>query len=119
MSGFFQVTFKKKNGNDVKVVVPPSRIFGYPEETDDPLIFWVYEKQFAPAFTCRKGDQTMVVMNFHGLKGMEDCPEDIEDVGIYLSAVLIEELTHCAIKTLRNHKGWISILKTLQREVSK
>jgi hypothetical protein len=117
MSGFFQVTFKKRDGKEKKIIVPPKRIFLYPEDDDDPYIFWVLEKQFAPAFKCKKGNKNIIVMNFHSLKGMKDCPNDIADIPIYLSAVLIEELTHCADSSMKNHKKWINILGNLQGEL--
>jgi hypothetical protein len=115
MNGFFRVIFKK-NGGELMVTVPPKRIFEYPNDEDDPLIFWVWEYQFKPAFKCKRGKKDIVVMNFYSLKDMEDTPKDIADCGIYLSAVLVEELSHCATKSMRGHKGWIDMLTVLQQE---
>jgi hypothetical protein len=118
-----EISFKTKKGEDKKVVVPPNKIFVEPEPTDDPFIFWIWERRLKPAFIIRSKDSNhsanVLVMNLHSLSGMEDCSEDIVGCTHYLSAVMVEELSHCASHSLKNHKQWIKMLKTLQEELYK
>lgn len=118
-----EISFKTKKGEDKKVVVPPNKIFIEPERTDDPFIFWIWERRLRPAFVIRGRDSNqhsnVLVMNLHGLRGMEDCPEDIIGCTHYLSAVMVEELSHCACHSLKNHRQWIRMLLALQEELYK
>jgi hypothetical protein len=116
-----EISFKNRKGEEKKVVIPPNRIFIQPDLTDDPLIFWVWEKRLKPAFVIRSKSANqpanVLVINLHSLRGMKDCPEDIIGCTQYLSAVMVEELSHCACLSLRNHKQWIGMLQTLQEEL--
>lgn len=117
-----EFTFKNRKGEEKKIVIPPNKIFVEPNRTDDPLIFWVWSKNLKPAFVIRNAVEhsvNVLVMNLYSLKGMEDCPEDFDGCIYYLSAVLVEELSHCACRSLKNHKHWIGILQTLHEELSK
>jgi len=121
VTGMIELSFKNRKGEATIVRIPPNRVFVEPDRTDDPLIFWVWSKDLKPAFVIRSKDahQTanVLIMNLHSLEGMEECPEDFTGCIYYLSAVLVEELSHCACRSLKNHKNWIGMLKDLQAEL--
>jgi hypothetical protein len=108
----FEIEMGKK-----KVNIPKERIFQEPELTDNPMIFWIWESKLKPAFAIGKLDPPLIVMNLYSLKSMHDCDADIVGSALFLSAVLVEELTHCATFSLKNHKNWITWLKHLQEEL--
>lgn len=121
MTGMIEISFKNRKGIETKVIIPPNKVFVEPEPTDDPLVFWIWEKRLKPAFVIRNKSEKLstnvLIMNLHSLKGMEDCPEDHIGCMDYLSAVFVEELSHCACRSLKNHKQWIHMLQTLQEEL--
>lgn len=123
MTGMIEISFKNRKGIETKVIIPPNRVFVEPERTDDPLIFWIWERRLKPAFVIRnKSDRqapNVLVMNLHSLKDMKDCQEDYIGCTQYLSAVMVEELSHCACRSLKNHKQWIGMLQALQEELYK
>ena len=116
-----ELSFKNRKGEETKVIIPPNRVFVEPDRTDDPLIFWVWDKKLKPAFVIRSKDThqptNVLIMNLHSLNGMKECPEDYVGCTQYLSAVLVEELCHCACRSLKNHKQWVGILQDLQEEL--
>jgi hypothetical protein len=98
-----------------KIIIPEEKIFQIPEPTDNPLIFWLWNPELKPAFTIR--ESSLIIMNLYSVKEMKDCDADMVGSSLFLSAVLVEELTHCATLSLRNHKNWNKWLEHLQEEL--
>lgn len=107
----FDITLGKKN-----IFIPENKVFQVPEMTDDPLIFWVWNTELKPAITV-KVNRLLIIMNLYSLKKMKDCEADMVGSSLFLSAVLVEELSHCSTGSIRNHKNWIIWLEQLQEEL--
>jgi hypothetical protein len=99
------------------LLVPEKYIFREPDIDEDPYIIWVWNRRLNSGNTWYSKPKNLVTMNLRMLKKMHDCPEDMIGSSLFMSAVLIEELSHCATRSLRNHENWIHILEKLQEEL--
>lgn len=100
------------------IIVREKYIFLAPDNaTDNPVIFWVWNRRLQSGNTFHSGPTDLVTMNLRMLKKMHDCQEDIVGASLFMSAVLVEELTHCATRSMKNHKNWITMLEALQTEL--
>jgi len=107
--------FNKVKTKIAKIVIKRKHIFREPDLDDDPLIFWVWHKRLNSGNTFYAAPKNVITMNLHMLRKMHDCPEDIEGVCHFMSAVLVEELTHCATRSMKNHENWMRYLKCLNK----
>ena len=99
------------------ILIPEKYIFREPDRDENTYIFWVWNKRLNSGNTFYAKPKNLVTMNLRMLKKMHDCPEDIIGISLFMSAVLVEELSHCATYSLKNHKNWMQWLKFLQEEL--
>lgn len=96
--------------------IKDKHIFREPDEDDDPYIIWVWNKRLNSGNVFYAEPKNVVTMNLRMVRKMHDCPKDIVGVSQFMSAVLVEELTHCATRDMKNHENWNKILVKLQEE---
>jgi hypothetical protein len=101
----------------LRIFIKEKQIFQEPEPKDEPRIYWIWDKRLEPASTRLGNEIPTVMMNLYSLRYIRDCAESITGAGIYLSAVLVEELSHCATSSLWNHRNWIRWLDQMQEEL--
>ena len=92
-------------------------IFREPDVDDDPYIVWLWNRRLQSGNTFYAKPINLVTMNLRMAKKMHDCQEDMVGISLFMSAVLVEELTHCATRKIKNHKNWITQLVKLQEEL--
>lgn len=105
------------NAPKIKAIrIKDKQIFREPDEDEDPYIIWVWNKRLQSGNTFYADPKNLVTMNLRMARKMRDCPEDIVGICQFMSAVLVEELTHCATQDMANHENWINFLVKLQEE---
>jgi hypothetical protein len=92
-------------------------IFKEPDEDETPYIIWVWNKRLQSGNTFYAKPINLVTMNLCMARKMHDCPEDVVGISQFMSAVLVEELTHCATRSMKNHANWNKMLIKLQEEM--
>lgn len=108
---------KFPNAPHIKTIrVKDKCIFREPDEDEDPYIIWLWNKRLQSGNTFYAEPKNLVTMNLRMAKKMHDCQEDMVGICQFMSAVLVEELTHCATREMSNHENWNTILVKLQEE---
>jgi hypothetical protein len=106
------------NAPQIKTIrIKDKYIFKEPDIDEDPYIIWVWNKRLQSGNTFYAKPINLVTMNLYMAKKMHDCPEDMVGISQFMSAVLVEELSHCATRSMKNHENWISFLVKLQEQL--
>lgn len=109
---------KFPNAPKIKTIrVKDKQIFREPDEDEDPYIIWVWNKRLQSGNTFYSEPKNLVTMNLRMAKKMHDCQVDMVGISLFMSAVLVEELTHDATRDMSGHEKWNDMLVKLQEEM--
>jgi len=113
-----EIIRERKGKQLQKVHVKENKIFYTPDlENDDIFIFWVWHRRLTPAFAARTTPKPLIVMNLWGIRTFKARDEEFKGLFHYISAVMLEELTHCFTSELAGHRKWIKKFIKLQEEL--
>jgi len=112
------VRIERKGKRPLNYHIPKERIFCLPNlKKDNPLIFWIFHRKLKPATTIFS-NPPIVIMNLWSLRDYKETDEgQFKHLCHYISAVMVEELSHCSTRQLEGHDKWIFYLQELQRDL--
>ena len=108
---------KRRGNKPLRLFIKDVCISQRPGPGDNPRVYWLWDTRLEPASTQLGPKIPVILMNFYSLRYIRDSEESITGAAIYLSAVLVEELSHCATPSLRNHRNWIRWLEKMHEEL--